>query len=571
MSPPTHTRPVRLLLFALWTCAITALLPACASEPDIRMRDMFDRGEYARVAARVSEDLATDRNDRDYLLDRMRVGIALLADGRPAAAEPIMSRTFEILRTQGINDDKTVAAAVLGEGGVIWWKGEPFEQAMMFHYISVQKALLGEWDNARAAASSSLFLLRDFGENERGGRKSAEDLAREAASRGKGFDDYLDRGYTPAPTDFALGHFMCGVANLAMNRYGGDPARLDEATDHFNRAATLRPDLRTVADALLAGAANTVFVVDFGPGPEKARYGPDDALVRFEPRLSSDARALEIVTYAPSSPQSPESGLAAQITDLNAMSRDHMWNNLEDIREAKSALGTAMMIGGAVAATSDDSAAQIVGLSLLGAGLLSKLTAGADTRYCELLPQRVYIAAARISEPVSTATLTIQGNPRLALPGLAPPQGQNPIALHYVRLPMSAELAQWGQSGRVLYSNDSCDCAVQGENLPYILGGRCVQKPTLEVLRRYQAAGHLLDFSVIDLENLYRAEGIDLSPDPRALVGARHILDGGDTMESPVAGSTGFVRLFCREHPAYQPRSQELIQLRESIRTPTAP
>ncbi|MBL8746914.1 MAG: hypothetical protein JNK58_11225 [Phycisphaerae bacterium] len=554
---------------------VLLFLAACAHTTDTRIRELFDRGEYPRVASRVAARLPEDRSNRDYILDRMRLGLALLADGRPAAAEPIMTRTFEMLRTQGINDDKTVAAAILGDGNVIFWKGEPFEQAMMFHYIAVQKALLGEWDNARAASQSSLFLLKDFGENERGGRKTTEEIARTAVQRSqrsdRAFDDYLDHGYTPVKTNFALGYFMNALANLALHRSSGDPARLDEARDNFNEAATLNPSLQPVADALINQSANTVFIIDYGPGPEKVRYGPDDSLTRFAPRLPSDQRPLNLELFEPAiasatpADRVPSALPTAIAADLNALAQDHMWNNFEDIRAAKSTLGTAMLLGGAIAASSRDQTAQIVGLSLLGAGLFSKLTAAADTRHCELLPNRVYVAAANITHPVTTVTLAVAGSPRLALPGIAPPRANRPLALHYVRMPMTSEIARWGQSGRVLYSNDACDCAVPGDDLPYILGGRCVQKPSLEVLRRYQSAGHLLDFSVIDLENLYREEGIDLNPDPRRLIAPRHLLDGGTSLESPVAGSTGFVRLFCQEHPPYSPKSETLRALRASI------
>jgi hypothetical protein len=324
------------------------------------------------------------------------------------------------------------------------------------------------------------------------------------------------------------------------------------------------PGLESVANVLLNNSANTVFIIDYGPGPEKVRYGPDDSLTRFAPRLASDQRQLTLESFSPSPNPDRKGGASAVAADLNALALDHMWNNFEDVRAAKSTLGTAMLLGGAITASSDNQTAQIVGLSLIGAGLLSKLTAGADTRHCELLPNRVYVAATNIDHPATTVTLTIEGNPRLALPGINPPRASNPVALHYVRLPMSSEVAQWGQSGRVLYSNDACDCAVEGDGLPYILGGRCVQRPSLEVLRRYQAAGNLLDFSVIDLENLYRAEGINLNPDPRELIAPRHILEGGDSLEAPIAGSTGFVRLFCQEHPPYLPKSKNAQALQLS-------
>lgn len=456
-GPKGGRASARLILSLPALCISVAILPGCTAGPDDRLRALVDRGEYAAAAERAAKRLTRDRGNRQYMLDRMRLGIALLAAGRPADAEPVMNEAFEILRTQGINDDKTVAAAVLGEGGVIFWKGEPFEQALMLHYIAVQKALLGEWDNARAAAQASLFLLRDFGENERGERKSRIDIAQEAYRQSAGddraYDAYFDSGYTPARTDFALGYFMAGLANLALSRTIGDPDRENEARDHFREAFMLAPSLRPVADALIEGRANTVFVIDSGPGPGKVRYGPDGALALFVPRGSGPERIEVVIEAEPVS----QSGSAARVggslaCDVDRMASDHMWNSLEDARKAKSAIGNAMLLAGIFAAASRDSRAQIVGWSLLGAGMLSKLTAGADVRHCEVLPKSVHVAATEIRAP---ATARVEwpgasnGGPTLAL---APPGPESPLVLHYVRIPAlaPAEGRPWSESIRGL-------------------------------------------------------------------------------------------------------------------------
>ena len=149
-------------------------------------------GEYGaardRLVARGS--LTTGRETTSNLLDRVRLLVVDLADGQAAAAEENANAVYEILRTQGINADRTVASVVLGDG-VRYWKGEPFEQALAFTYVALQKAMIGDWGNARAAAEGSLFLLRDFGENASGRRRSETERA---ASCG---EQYLD-SYRPA-------------------------------------------------------------------------------------------------------------------------------------------------------------------------------------------------------------------------------------------------------------------------------------------------------------------------------------------------------------------------------------
>ncbi len=546
------------------TLLLGFVLAGCRSGPPSGFAELVDDGQYGRARALLADNMTARTRDRDYLLDRMCLGVVELADGRPAAAEPVLTEVFDVLRTQGINDDRTVRAAVFGERGVIYWKGEPFEQALAFHYIAVQKAMQSEWDNARAAANASLFLLQDFGDNERGGRKTTEDIAEEAYRRGgeAGYEDYLDHGYTPRETDFALGYFMAGVANLALARV--DPDRRNEASDHFRRAVQLRPPLEPLAQDLLENRTNTVLIVDFGRGPEKVRYGPDGALARFEPHVASDDRPLEVTL------EGAGRGTFGWACDVNAMAADHMWNNFEDVRRAKSAIGDALLISGAVvAASSDSDTGNIIGLSLLLGGLVAKLSARADVRHCEIMPQRIYVAAINVPAPGARLTLTVPGpgGITLSLPEIDPPTGREPLAVHYIRLPCRQDTPAWA-SGQLAYANDATNQRVPGDDMPFILGGTCVRTPDPETMRRYHESGCLRDMTAGDLRNVYHAERITIEPlDPAPGDTHRsdlHIFEGGNVLYTPRKCSTGYARLFCVPHAPYRPRSREAASLARS-------
>ncbi len=106
--------------------------------------------QLGRARVELARKMQDKVDERDYLLDRLELAIVLLADGYPHVAEPIFARIYDILRTQGINQDKTVASVVLNED-VKFWKGEPFEQALAMHYIGLNHATTGGWDNLRAA------------------------------------------------------------------------------------------------------------------------------------------------------------------------------------------------------------------------------------------------------------------------------------------------------------------------------------------------------------------------------------------------------------------------------------
>ncbi len=546
----------------MWCAAgAAALAGGCAQEQvSPRLRADVDAGRYSLARVAIQKRLTENPGDRSYILDRLRLLILTLADGQPAAGEEVANQAYRLLRTQGLNADRTTASVVFNEGVKIW-KGEPYEQALAYTYIAMQKAQLGQWDNARAAAGSSLFLLKSFGENERGDEVSSLELARRAAEedarRGGGAGDrYINRGYTPIKTNFVLGYLLNGVANRAMGRE-------DEAADNFHEAGVVRESLRPLARALEGGGYNTVFVVDYGVGPTKIATGPDGALAGYVENWPSDGRPIRAVVEG-------GSAVLAEVPpaqDINAMARSLMWNNLEDVRVAKSAIGSAMVVGGlAVAGTSRDEEAQYAGLGVALAGLLMKATATADTRHAEFLPQRVYVVPVQIDEADARVTLEVAGDAssRIVLPALDPP-ADGRVQLRYVRLTARGS-GEWATGGRVMYGNDEYGGVVDGDTLPYILGGRDVSLPSPRVLERYQRAGWLTDFTTVELENLYREEGIALSVDDARGASRRHVLEGGDSLVPPLAGTAGYARLFGQLHPPYEPRSRWLRELSGTLR-----
>ncbi|MBX3316989.1 MAG: hypothetical protein KF902_09030 [Phycisphaeraceae bacterium] len=542
---------------------ILLLLSGCAgNRVDESYATRVDRGEFARARGYLynRNAAASPRlSDKQHLLDRERLLMVTLADGLPRHAESLANRVYEVLRIQGLNADKTVPSVVLHEGVRIW-KGEPFEQAMAYAYVAIQKGSIGDWGNMRAAAESSLFLLRDFGVNEKGERLSTLEIAQRAAARGDRGDEYFDNGYVAGATDFALGHALLGIAAHALGR-------TEEASDHFRRAAEIRPDLTPTFDEITSGRADTVLIVDAGRGPSKVAYGPDGALAKFQPRTRSDDRPLHVSGDAIGERR------IAQASDLNRMAADHMWNNLEDARRAKSTLGTALLLGGVIVAAGvddDSGTAQIIGISAAALGALMKASAGADLRHLESLPQRTYIVPLQLPEEGATVRVRVGdlGQSELALAGLRPPDRTRTerLQIRYVRLPTVSTPLAWMVSGEIRYGNDAWPGDVPGDDLPFILGGRCVRVPTHETMARYHANGRLLGITLADLLELYRAEGIVVDPDDELERVGVHILEGGRSLACPQAGTAGFARLFGQEHPPYTPRSREVRDLAATIR-----
>jgi hypothetical protein len=253
-----------------------------------------------------------------------------------------------------------------------------------------------------------------------------------------------------------------------------------------------------------------------------------------------------------------------------------MWNSLEGVRVAKSHLGTALLLAGAAVAAhgghDHNEDAAYAGLGMLLGGLLAKAGAHADTRHCELLPQRIYVAPVRISSASTTISLEVEGtrSSRMILTGIEPPgPGRKPL-LRYVRLvSVGATAPSWAESGTIYYANESAPTAVASD-LPYILGGACVQPPSHPVLKSYQDAGYLRHMTLGQLEELYQLEGIRTRAETPQSQPARHLLEGGDSLVAPHAGTAGFARIFCQKHPAYEPHSALVRELAEQLRRRSA-
>jgi hypothetical protein len=560
-------------------------------------------GEYGQARALIAEHQTTDKSDRQYMLDRMRLAIATMDDGYPQLAQGTFEEVYNILRTQGINADKTVASVVINEG-VKFWKGEPFEQAMGFLYYSLQQASLDHWDNARAAAQNALFHLKDFGADTQGQRmdtleiaqRSAESEHAPGAAPGQPPKDYLNSGYAVRDSNFTLGYLMNGLANQQLGRDR-------EARDNYAVAVQTGADVAPLVDELQAGAFNTVLVVAYGTGPRKVAYGPDRALTRFVSIMPTDRQRLLVWMDSPApgggrvnSGGAGGSKAYAPVCDLNQMAADHMWNNLEDVRVAKAYIGQFLTVAGVgalgVGAAEHSKEAMWAGLGAALAGVALQASAHADTRYCDLMPQRFYLVPLNLPDANAIIHLQLEGLPgtQLALLGLAPPTGQvagQPKAqLRYVRLVggpyVPSTPPTWATSAHIYYANDVSGDTDPGSGgsgggqpifqagVPYILGGNSVRTPSTEALQTYNRAGYLVGMTPAELENLYRTEGIDFGQGPPQ-PSEKHVLEGGKLLVPPLAGTAGFARLFGQLHAPYQPQSALVRDLGSRLQHPQPP
>ncbi len=520
------------------------VLSACASHTPHRRYDAvmaYYRYDFTTAREMLRGD-AELKSDEQTVLNNLRLGVAALADGDAAEAERALLRVFELLSTAGLNEDRTTAAVWLHEGVRIW-KGEPFEQALAYHQIATLYATMGDWENMRAAAANSLFRLTDFGRDHQDEELSQEELARREAKD----PGYLDRGYTAIDTNFALGFLMEAIGSDLSGLSGSDP--------QFDAALEINPDLEPIVNRLRERAYDTLLIIEYGKGPTKVAYGPDRALSRWEPQERGGGRLII--------EEGGDEHRVAAVADVNEMAADHRWNNLEDVREAKSAIGHILMGGGLVAvgagAAHDSEETVLAGIGAILGGALLRSGAAADVRYLEFAPAQVFVAPLRLEQTATVHLRMTSSNTEIVLPDVEPGTSDAPRVI-YLRLHgFDSPQPAWLTATDLIYGNATT--GVRPGDYPWILGGGDVSPPTRETLEQYQEGGHLADFTVYDLEEMYRQEGILIGsgmenrPDVGKNPSFRHVLLGGTGLFTPQPWSMGYKRLMYSTHPPYEPAS----------------
>ncbi|MCA9286334.1 MAG: hypothetical protein KDA22_14005, partial [Phycisphaerales bacterium] len=410
MTDADARRAARRIVRAAALGAVCAAVSGCATPSPLPAEAYY---RYDFIAAREELRPLVEKVDNDLLLNELRLGMAGLADGNVNETEAALSRVFDLLSTAGLNKDRTAAAALVYEGVRIW-KGEPFEQALAYYWVAAHYASRGDWENARAAAANALFRLTDFGAD-----MTAEKVARKAATD----ESYLDQGYTAVDSNFALGFLMQAI--------GADLTGAGGAKEQFDAALKIDPNLGPVVDALRSRRFDTLLIVDYGRGPQKIAYGPDNALTKFVSRERSKG-ALRVTAGGEVLGELPV------VCDVEQMAYDLRWNNLEDIRRAKSAIGDVLTIGGGTAAViggaQNSDAALIAGLGAVAMGLLLKASAQADVRYLDFAPSSIYLVPIRLNAPMDIE-LAVVGAPsaRVVLPAFQPGTERAPRTV-YLRL-----------------------------------------------------------------------------------------------------------------------------------------
>ncbi|MEA2736232.1 MAG: hypothetical protein QOE14_2683 [Humisphaera sp.] len=396
-------RALSLLLLALMVVGCAAHKNAALIE---RAVSDYYAGDYAAAQKKITP--LAEKTDENFVINNLRLGSILMPTYELDEAEAAFLRAWEVINSTGVNAGGRTLGAVMVDEKIKVWKGEPFERAMASFYLGTIYYMRQDYGNARGAFENALFKLHDVKQDK---DTSVEDV----------------------DSNFALASLMLAKS---FQRLG----REDLAKANFDYVVKNHPHLAPLADYEWNDKSNLLLVVDFGYGPRKVTDF-DGAIVGFGPtpaeegpvplpRVTIDGRVVDV------------SSLAIPPVDLLAMAQDRKWQSIDTIRTVKSALGTGLIIGGALtgmdAANNRYGARQrdnlIVAGALIGTGLLLKATSQADIRQWEMLPRTTYVIPLKVEPGTHEVTVDFpsqHGTSQTWRNLAAPARGE---ATYYIRM-----------------------------------------------------------------------------------------------------------------------------------------
>jgi hypothetical protein len=306
---------------------------------------------------------------RDRVLWEYRTAAAAMNQGKFDQAKRLLDDALLTLGgIYGKDPDAKKARSYFHAEAKKTFIGEPYERSMAYFYRGVLYWMDGELDNARACFRSAEFEDSDAANHEYAG-------------------------------DWVLPDYLDG---LATTKLGGDGSDAFKRAQEHSRGITLPP---------YNPKANVLFIVMFGPGPQKFATGEYGQELRFR-TLPPPVLSARIELGATDLAVAPCDDLNFQATTRGGRVMDHVLGNKAVFKTTTDVVGNVALIGGlGTAALSRDRTAQEVGLGIAAVGLVSKIISAAtvpeaDTRTWDDLPQ--FISFADMTLPAGQHTANVQ-------------------------------------------------------------------------------------------------------------------------------------------------------------------
>lgn len=350
-------------LVATAIVAAIALSGCITTEPEVEPKVVESSLEAKPAELHSMFRLIVTEGERNHVLHRLRVGLALMERGyNDLAAEEFDEALLTIETIYADDDDARAARSNFTAEDRKVFRGEPYERAMAFYYRGVLYLMEGDYENARASFRSG----------------SLQDTMAEKEE---------------ARQDFALLEFLEGWSSQC---YGN----ADLATEAWTLAK------ESDASVVLPHAGhNLVVLADLGHGPVKYGAGEHDELLKIKGSDKSyEAKpAFRLNATARSLPN--RESILRQALTRGGREFDHILEGkaafkegAEDVSQAAGAVAEAGVAVGAMGLLSGDEDMTNLGggmaalgglMSLFAATVAEETKPEADTRYWDNLPEVV--------------------------------------------------------------------------------------------------------------------------------------------------------------------------------------
>lgn len=135
---------------------------------DKESTQFFRHEQYDQAAQHLKKGLADQgENSRDELLYLMDIGLSLHAAGQYEESNKVFLKADRIAEIKDYTSLATEATTLLTSENIKDYKGEDFEKVLINTYLSMNYALMGDWENALVEArrvNHKLYMMVTQGE-----------------------------------------------------------------------------------------------------------------------------------------------------------------------------------------------------------------------------------------------------------------------------------------------------------------------------------------------------------------------------------------------------------------------
>lgn len=327
--------------------------------------------------------MAAEGPAKDKVLWLYRTAAAAMRRGQFDVAKPLLDDALARLRgVYGADAEARKSRGLFSKEARKTFIGEPYERSMAYFYRGVLYWRDGELDNARACFRSAEFEDSDAENKEYKG-------------------------------DWVLPDYLDGLATTKLGSNGEDPFKRAKAVAKNINLPDYQPQ------------ANVLFIVEYGPGPQKYGGGQYGEQLRFRTR-GSPVLSAQIKTGSINLSVAPCDDLNFQATTRGGRVMDHVLANKAVFKGTTDAVGDVAIMTGAVLASGRhhrNSAADEIGAGLIVVGIITKMfsaatTPEADTRQWDNLPQFISFATLKLAPGEHVVTVEFndassKANPQL--------------------------------------------------------------------------------------------------------------------------------------------------------------